>query len=91
MKLLENWSAKAVLLFKITGIWLFFLDEVLCTLQDCVTHSVSFLVSSFVQLKCKAKWLPDIFSMATMKVVLQGTPFLGPVQYDRTFLGTRAI
>ena len=53
------------------------------------THSVSFLVSSFVQLKCKTKWLPDIFFNGDhiTKVVPQGTPFLGPVQYDRTFLG----
>ena len=64
-----------------------FLDEVLCIY--CATHSVSFLVSPFVQLKCKAKWLPDIFFNGDhrAKEVPPGTPFLGPVQYDRTFLG----
>ena len=66
-----------------------FLDEVLCIYF--ATHSVSFLVSPFVQLKCKAKWLPDIFYFFNgdqlANVVPAGTCFLGPVQYDRTFLG----
>ena len=62
MKMLENWGAKAV--FLVQDYMYLFLDDVLCTY--CVTYSLSFLVSPFVQLKCKAKWLPDIFfSMTT--------------------------
>ena len=85
MKMLENWRAKAV--FFVQNNMYLFLDEVLCIY--CATHSVSFLVLPFVQLKCKAKWLPDIFFNGDhlAKVVPPGTPFLRPVQYDRTFLG----
>ena len=57
MKMLENWSAKAV--FCVQNYRYLFLDDVLCIY--CATHSVSFLVSLLVQLKCKAKWLPDFF------------------------------
>ena len=64
-----------------------FLADVLCIF--CATHSVSFLVSPFVQLKWKRKWLPDIFFNGDQlaKVVQPGTCFLGPVQYDRSFHG----
>ena len=79
MKMLDNLSAKAVFLFKITGN--FFPDEVLCIY--CATHSVSFLVSPFVQLKGKSKMATryHFFSMATnLQVVPPGTCFLGSVQ-----------
>ena len=50
MNMLENWSAKAV--YFVQNYRYLFLDEVLCIY--CATHSVSFLVSPFVQLKGKS-------------------------------------
>ena len=59
--------------------------KVLCIY--CAMHSVSFLVSPFVQLKSKRKMAARYFFNGNQlaKVVLPGTCFLGPVQYDRTF------
>ena len=57
MKMLENWSAKAV--FFVQNYRYLFLDEVLCI--NCTTHSVSFLVSPFVQLKWKSKMAARYF------------------------------
>ena len=51
MKMLENWSTKAV--FFVLNYRYLFLDDFLCIY--CATHSVSFLVSPFVQLKSKSK------------------------------------
>ena len=62
MKMLENWSAKAV--FFVQNYRFLFLDEVLCIYG--AKHPVSFLVSSFVQLKSKSKMAARyFFSMAT--------------------------
>ena len=61
MNMLENWSAKAV--YFVQKYRHLFLDEVLCIY--CATHSVSFLVSPFVQLKGKSKMAARYFSMAT--------------------------
>ena len=85
MEILENWSAKAV--FFVQNYRYLFMDEVLCIY--CATHSVSFLVSPFVQLKWKSKMAARYFFNCDQlaKVVPSGTCFLGPVQYDRTFLG----
>ena len=65
-----------------------FLDEVLCIY--CATHSVSFLVSPFVQLKWESKMAARYFIFngdQLAKVVPLVTCFLGPLRYDRTFLG----
>ena len=85
MKMLENWSAKAVLFF-VQNYRYLFLDDVLCIY--CATHSVKLLVSPFVQLKCKSKMAARYFFNGDhlLKVVPPGTCFLGPVQYNRTFL-----
>ena len=50
MKMLEIWSAKAVLF--VQNYRYLFLDEVLCIY--CATHSMSFLVLPFAQLKSKS-------------------------------------
>ena len=70
-----------------------FLDEVLCIYY--ATHSVRLLVSPFVQLKWKSKMAARylfFFNCDQLaKEVPPGTCFIGPVQYDRTFLGPRAL
>ena len=77
MKMLENWSAKAV--FFVQNYRYLFLDEVLCIY--CATHSVSFLVSPFVQLKCKSKMAARYYFFA--KVV--------PCPVGKVLPWTRAI
>ena len=57
MKMLENWSAKAV--FFVQNYRYLFLDDVLCIYY--AMHSVSFLVSLFVQLKSKSKMAARYF------------------------------
>ena len=48
-----------------------------------MTHSVSFIVSPFLQLKWKGKWQPDFFLHVDRlaKVDLSETCFLGHVHY----------
>ena len=54
----------------------------------CATHSVSFLVLPFAQLKRKKMAARYFFNGDQLaKVVQPETCFLGPVKYDRTFLG----
>ena len=83
MKMLENWSANAVVC--VQNYRYLSLDEVLCIY--CATHSVNFLVLPLVQLNWKRKMAARYFfnGHQLAKVVSLGTCFLGPVQYDRTF------
>ena len=85
MKMLENSCPKAE--FFVQNYRYLFLDEVFCIYY--ATHSVSFLVSSFLQLKWKIKMANGYFFNGDQlaKVVSPGTCFLGPVQYERTLLG----